>query len=443
MASTRHRTPFAPLFGLGLVLALGLTGCGGDDDAADGGDPGGDGADGSDDGSDGDGSDDGSPDADAAVGDCSPVKGTNLALERVASGFDEPVFVTSPPGDTRLFVVSKHGTISIVKGGKVLPTPFLDIDGRVDSSPEPNEQGLLGLAFHPDYADNGRFFVFFTEDVEGEDAPDVVAEFRVMDGNPDVADPSSEREILTVPDSQPNHNGGMLAFGREDGYLYIGMGDGGSSDDPGGNGQDLSSLLGDMLRLDVSSTDEPYRIPADNPYVGKKGDPTPRGEIYISGLRNPWRWSFDRENGDMYLADVGQNSQEEVNVLPVGQQSGANLGWSAMEGMNCRQAPCDAFNAPEATYQNDGGEAVVGGYVYRGTCFPDIQGWYFYGDYGSERVFKFVYAGGAASEQQEVTKDIDPDSVLDGLSSFGQDAVGELYAVSLRTGEVFHIVAGP
>jgi glucose/arabinose dehydrogenase len=441
------------LAGLALALALGA-GCGGgsetDDDT-------GDSADGGDGGDGGDGADDGADDGgDGAVPDCEPVNGTNLALEPTldppAKGqpiplFDEPLMVTSPPGDPRLFVVEKAGVIKIVKDRQVLGTPFLDIDERVSSGQLDNEQGLLGLAFHPDFASNGRFFVYYTaedDDVNSQLPANVVSEFHVVSGSPDLADARSERRVLEVADSAPNHNGGMIAFGS-DGYLYIGLGDGGGENDPNGNAQNKSTLLGDILRINIDNNDaNDYGIPGTNPYaVPQNGE---RQEIYISGVRNPWRWSFDRQTGDMYIADVGQDTREEVSVLPAGQQAGANLGWATMEADICRTGTCGAeLVRPVATYENptQDSRAVVGGYVYRGSCFPDIQGWYFYGDYITEQVWKFRFAGGTATEHVEVTADIDPNGLLDGLAGFGQDAAGELYAVSIRSGEVFHIVAGP
>jgi len=428
-----------------LSLAAGLApGCGDDDDGKGGPD---DAGGGSPDGSAG-GGDAGAPDAGSGA-TCTPQRGTNLSLQLVARGFDQPVFVTSPPGDPRLFVVSKHGVISIVKDGKVLRDPFLDIDDRVASAPGDNERGLLGLAFHPDYARNGRFFVFYTR--EAENPPDRLAEFHVTGGNPDIADPESEREIVEVPDLESNHNGGMLAFGKDDGYLYAGLGDGGGANDQHGdigNGQDQSTLLGDILRIDVDATDKPYAIPPTNPYAGSGGNPLE--EIFISGVRNPWRWSFDRETGDLYIGDVGQGQWEEVDVLPAGKQAGLNLGWNRMEGSHCfppdPDDACDrtGLTLPVAEYANPGdGAAVIGGYVYRGACNPDIRGWYFYGDYNKEHIFKFIYAGGQATEQADVTDDIDPKSAIDGLSSFGEDAAGEVYVVSLNSGEIYRIVAGP
>jgi glucose/arabinose dehydrogenase len=439
----RHRTALA--LAAGLALGAGLApGCGDDDD---GGKTGGNADSGTGDAGTradaGSGADGGGP-----VADCKPQSGTNLSLELVARGFDQPVFVTSPPGDPRLFVVSKHGAISIVKDGQVLRQPFLDIDDRVASAPADNEQGLLGLAFHPDFARNGRFFVFYTR--QADDPPDRLSEFRVSEASPDIADPESEREIFEVADLEPNHNGGMIAFGK-DGYLYAGLGDGGGGGDQHGdigNGQDKSTLLGDILRIDVNSADKPYAIPPDNPYAGSGGNPL--AEIFISGVRNPWRWSFDSETGDLYIGDVGQGKWEEVDVLPAGKQAGKNLGWRIMEGDHCyppdESEPCDrtGLTLPVAVYPNPGdGASVIGGYVYRGACSPDIRGWYFYGDYNKETFFKFVYADGAATAKADVTGDIDPESTVDGLASFGQDAAGEIYVVSLGSGEIYRIVAGP
>jgi glucose/arabinose dehydrogenase len=447
MRRARYRTTAVLVASLALAL-----GCGGGDDDDDSGTTGDGGADGSDgDGGSDDGADDGGG-PDAAVADCEPQTGTNLYLERVTGGFDEPIFVTSPPGDPRLFVVSKHGVISIIKDGQTLPVPFLDIDPRVNSTPGDGEQGLLGLAFHPDYARNGRFYVVYTGTATSGQSSDILSEFRVDPATPDRADPESEREILAVTDFEGNHNGGMIAFG-DDGYLYIGLGDGGGGDDDHGtigNGQDKSTLLGDMLRIDVKlDAERPpfYQVPGDNPYAYSKGPE--RKEIFISGVRNPWRWSFDRQTYDLYIGDVGQGQWEEVDVLPKGQQSGVNLGWRVMEGMVCFGGvscnPAD-FTLPVTVYANPGGgtgAAIVGGYVYRGGCFPDLQGWYFYGDYPSARIWKFRYDGGQATEEAEVTADIDPQGQLSGLSSFGQDATGELYVISMRSGEIFHITAGP
>jgi glucose/arabinose dehydrogenase len=415
------------------LIACTLPACGGDDDGS------GDGTDGDGDGS---GSDGGGGNPDAAVNSCAPVSGTNLALEPVASGLTDPVFVTSPPGDTRLFVVERGGVIKIIKGGVVLDTPFLDISDRIHGSEVASngERGLLGLAFHPDYAQTGRFFVSYTteqSDVADPDA-DVVEQYLVSD-DPDLANRDSNERILEVPDPFGNHNGGMMAFGASDGYLYIGMGDGGDGGDPNNNGQDQTTLLGDMLRIDVDS-DNPYAIPADNPLVGQGGGV--REEIWLSGLRNPWRWSFDMENGDLYIGDVGQGQTEEVDVIPAGQK-GLNLGWNQVEGDHCYSAhpgcTIGNYTAPVATYEHGGNDSsIIGGYVYRGTCFPDIQGWYFYGDWNRTQFWKLEGRNGA--NNVEITDQINAEGEVDGLSSFGQDIFGEVYVVSMLGGTIHRIV---
>ncbi len=404
--------------------------CGGDDDGGD--NPGDDG------GGGGDGDGGGGNNADAAVNSCAPVSGTNLALELVTQGLDEPLFVTSPPGDTRLFIVEKLGTIRVFKDGQLLDTPFLSVD--VTGEPAPNEQGLLGLAFHPKYAMNGRFYVFYTAG-----GRDVVTEYRVSD-DPDVANPDSDKLIIDVSDPFGNHNGGMIAFGQDE-MLYIGMGDGGDANDPNNNGQDRTTILGDMLRIDVDG-DDPYAIPDDNPLVGQGGGV--REEIWLSGLRNPWRWSFDMSTGDMYIGDVGQGTTEEINVIRANQK-GLDLGWDEVEGEECFDDPGNGpdpdtdgncvlgdHTGPVVTYANTGDASVVGGFVYRGSCFPDIQGWYFYADWNMGRIWKFV--GPDGNDNTDVTADLDPDDVLDGIASFGQDIFGEVYVVSLHGGAIYRIV---
>ena len=432
-----------PLALLAVLSLAAACGGGGDDDGN-----GGNGDGGPDDGDDGGGG--GGPDA--AQADCEPVSGTNLGLHLVTENVEEPVLVTAPPGDPRLFIIEKHGRIRVFKNGALLDAPFLDIDSRVGSAEAPNERGLLGLVFHPDYANNGRFFVYFTETDTGDD---LVREFHVGD-DPDIADAESETEILTIDDPYANHNGGMMAFG-DDGFLYIGTGDGGLGGDPQDRAQNNQSLLGKMLRIDVDNG-SPYSIPDDNPFVGDGGGV--KEEIFMMGLRNPWRWSFDRQTGDMYIGDVGQGAWEEVDVVPVADQNGANLGWDEVEGMVCfnDQEPvadpdCTLANytAPVTVYENPPGDdsrSITGGYVYRGSCYPDLVGTYFYGDYVTDQVWTFKYSGGDATAQQEVTGDLDPDGVIDGLSSFGQDAYGELYVVSLRplnaglaAGAIYKIVA--
>ncbi|MGE5177131.1 MAG: PQQ-dependent sugar dehydrogenase [Hyphomicrobiales bacterium] len=353
------------------------------------------------------------------------------AASRVVSGLSQPVDLEAPPGDTsRVFVVEKTGTIRIVKSGQLLPRPFLDVRDRVSAG---SEQGLLGLAFHPQYAANGRFYVDYT-DRAGDTH---VVEFTVSD-DPDSAS-ATEREILHVAQPYPNHNGGRVVFGP-DGYLYIGLGDGGSGGDPQGNGQNLGTLLGKILRIDVGAG-SPYAIPPDNPFVGRAGA---RGEIWSYGLRNPWRFSFDAETGDMLIGDVGQNLWEEVDHEPAG-RGGRNYGWNRMEGTHCYPpgSSCDSagLTLPVAEYGHDQGCSVTGGTVYRGAALPELDGTYFYGDYCTGMIRSFRVQQGAAVERRDWTAVFRTaqGGPMQGLSSFGVDARGELYLVLLG-GEVYRIV---
>lgn len=371
---------------------------------------------------------------------CTPTSGTNLALQEIATGFNEPLFLDAPEGDTRLFVVEQPGRIMLIKDAEVLPTPFLDIENIVNSGG--NEQGLLGLAFHPDFATNGRFFVNYIATSPSGDT--VVAEYTAT-GGADVAN-ATGKILLTIDQPQGNHNGGMLAFGA-DGYLYIGSGDGGSGGDPDGNGQNLNSNLGKLLRIDIDSGD-PYAIPSDNPYAVSGGSP----EIWSYGLRNPWRFSFDSMTGEVYIADVGQGggpfpaALEEVNVQP-GTAANVNYGWRVVEGTQCfiPTSGCDTSGkiAPVHTYPHDQGrQSITGGYVYRGSCLPDIDGWYFFGDYSGTQIYSFEHSGGAITNLQDQTPALDPGGAINRLTSFGEDGFGELYVVS-RNGRIFRLVAAP
>jgi glucose/arabinose dehydrogenase len=372
------------------------------------------------------------PGGTCAAGD--PVAGTpNLTAARVASGLDEPVDLQAPPGDrTRLFVVEQSGRIRVIRSGSLLPGAFLDLGGRVSRG---GEQGLLGLAFHPRYDTNGRFFVNYT-DTEGDTH---VAEFRVS-GNRDVADAGSERTVLFVQQPFDNHNGGGLAFGP-DGMLYIALGDGGSGGDPFRNAQNLGSLLGKVLRIDVDGG-TPYAIPSGNPFAGTAGA---RPEIWAYGLRNPWRFSFDRGTGDLYIGDVGQSRREEVNVGIASRRGGENYGWNVTEGTLCFNPAVGCSTAgltlPVVEYAtNSGGTcAVTGGFVYRGCRMPGYQGTYFYGDYCASFVRSLRFQNGAATDQRDLTAALSRDVGL--LSSFGQDLDGELYLVD-REGAVYRIGPG-
>ena len=305
-----------------------------------------------------------------------PPDGTEpVGLQLVASGLSFPLYLTAPEGDARLFVVEKGGTIRIVKDGSLLPIPFLDISSQVSTG---REQGLLGLAFHPQYPTNGRFVVHYT-DPAGDTR---VSGFRVSP-DPDVADAASEVAILAEDQPFSNHNGGQVLFGP-DGYLYIMLGDGGSADDPGGRGQSLADLLGSILRVEPLEGGG-YAVPADNPFVSTAGA---RPEIWSYGLRNPWRIAFDAATGDLYIADVGQSRWEEVDVSPSadGAGRGLNFGWSVMEGPDCfLPSNCDTLGknlrAPIAHYDHGVGSAVISGAVYRGTRLPELQGLFVYGDF--------------------------------------------------------------
>jgi glucose/arabinose dehydrogenase len=347
-------------------------------------------------------------------------------LNTVATGLSQPLLVTAPPGDPRLFIVEKTGAIRIVAGGELLAEPFLDLSDRVSTG---SEQGLLGMAFHPAYAQNGRFFVHFTN-VAGDTR---LVEFQVSSDDPNRADLGTERQVLDLEQPASNHNGGMVLFGP-DGYLYLALGDGGGSGDPNGNGQDPHTLLGSILRLDVDGA-HPYEIPPDNPFVDGGGAP----EVWAYGLRNPWRISIDPPAGLLYVADVGQNSWEEVSVEAAG--AGAlNYGWSIMEGAHCFDpaAGCDqsGLELPVLEYPiPEEGCAVIGGFVYRGSALTHLQGHYFYGDLCGGWIRSFRYQDGQAAHQTEWFQEVG--SIL----SFGTDAAGELY-VTVAEGTVYRLAAG-
>jgi len=305
-----------------------------------------------------------------------------------------------------LFIIEKAGRIRIFQDGQLLEQPFLNISDRVGSNG--NEQGLLGLAFHPQYAQNGRFFVNYT-DTAGNT---VIARYQVS-GDPNVADPNSEVKLLGVDQPFANHNGGMLTFGP-DGYLYAGLGDGGSAGDPSGNGQRTDVLLGKILRLDVDSAD-PYAMPEDNPFGN---------EVWAYGLRNPWRFSFDKLTGDLYIGDVGQGDWEEIDYLPSGSLGGTNFGWNLREGAHDYKgsASLDLID-PVAEYSHqEGGCSVTGGYVYRGSM-PEWNGIYLYGDYCSGFIWGLIRANDGWQKQQLFETAVR-------INSFGQDAAGEMYLVS-------------
>jgi glucose/arabinose dehydrogenase len=357
-----------------------------------------------------------------------------ISLEAVVEGLDVPVFVThAGDGSNRLFILEKVGRIQLLQDGQVADAPFLDITGQVSLG---NEQGLLGLAFAPDFATSGRFFINYTD--RGGDT--IVARYTVAADDPNRADPASATQILKLEQPAPNHNGGMLAFGP-DGMLWIGTGDGGAANDAFGNGQNPDALLGKMLRLDVTSDPEAaYTIPGDNPWVdaGWNGQDV-ADEVWAVGMRNPWRYSFDRRTGDLWIADVGQNRLEEVNFVAAGSPGGLNFGWPIMEGNSCFRSPdCDPSGLvlPVVDYPHEGHCSVTGGYVYRGTAVPAWDGVYFYGDYCSGVMWAIAPDGAGGWTNAEIAR-----SGLT-LSSFGEDEAGELYLADMRNGVVYRMTSG-
>lgn len=380
---------------------------------------------------------------------------TPLRAHRVVAGVTRPLFVTHPPGDLqRIFIVEQSGRIKIRKNGQILVPEFLNVDPISGCC---FERGLLGLAFHPDYAKNGFFYINYT--TSSNPGSTVIARYSVHAANPDVAD-STGTIILTFAQPQENHNGGWIAFGP-DGYLYIATGDGGghfdSEDDGhavGGNGQDVTSkLLGKILRIDVDGDDFPadalrnYAIPPDNPFVGVEGD----DEIWAYGLRNPWRCAFDRATDDLFIADVGEQTWEELNFQPAGDSGGRNYGWRCMEGNSCTSLTGCTCNDPTLTlpiheYRHSASPSrcsITGGEVYRGCAIPDLAGTYFFADYCSAEIWSLRYdAINSVTDFTDRTADLAPGGTLTirDISSFGLDAAGEMYICDLFGGEVFKIV---
>ena len=357
-----------------------------------------------------------------------PAGWPQISLSRVAGGFIQPVHVAhAGDGSGRIFVVEQAGRIRILDNGVVLPSPFLDISAKLVCC---GEQGLLSAAFPPGFAAKRYFYVNYTRVPDGAT---VVARYRVSAGDANVADPVSEGVVLTIPQPFANHNGGQLAFGP-DNNLYIGMGDGGSGGDPQGNAQNPGSLLGKILRIDVESGTTPYGIPPGNPFVGAAGY---RPEIWALGLRNPWRFSFDRGTGDLYIGDVGQGAVEEIDVQPAGDRVGRNYGWNIMEGAGCyNSATCATagLTLPIATYDHSQGCSVTGGHVYRGSAFPSLRGIYLFGDYCSGRVWGLRKSGAAWDNA------LLADTTLT-ISTFGEDESGNVYVVNYANGDLLKILS--
>ena len=381
-------------------------------------------------------------DASALCAGVPVTSGTDLAVELI--GFaSQPIDLTAPALDpNRLFVVERAGVIRIFRDDAFLPTPFLDISSIVSCCG--GENGLLGLAFHPDYDSNGRFFVNYIN-LSGDTA---IARYEVSAGDPDVADAGSGEVLFTVGQLANNHNGGQVAFGS-DGYLYVGMGDGGFADDPAEAGQDPTTLLGKMLRVDVDVETSPFwTVPPDNPNFSTGTDPLEL--IWASGLRNPWRFSFDRATGDLYIADVGQDALEEVNYQAVASSGGENYGWDIFEGTSCFEPepllpmcpdPPTGYTHPVLEYSHSQGCSITGGHVYRGCSLPDLDGKYFYTDYCTPFVASFEISGGSATNLEDWSTELS-DALgggFNGAIAFGRDARGELYLLK-QAGQIYKIV---
>jgi glucose/arabinose dehydrogenase len=351
-----------------------------------------------------------------------------LALTPVVSGLSSPVDLQFPNDSTgRIFIVQQAGTIRVATNGSLVGTPFLDITSKVNSG---GEMGLLGLAFHPQFTQNHLFYVHYDRSVAGQ-VQSVIAEYHVSASDMNLADPSSERILLTVDQPFTNHKGGQIVFGP-DGFLYIGFGDGGSGGDPMGNGQNRQTLLGKMLRIDVDhqSGGKQYAIPPTNPFASGGGLP----EIWAYGLRNPWRFSFERGGNRLFSGDVGQDKYEEIDIL----ESGKNYGWNTMEGMHCFNpaSGCDmtGLTLPIAEYDHTEGEAVMGGFVYKGAAIPSLTGAYLLGDYISGTMWELVESPPGTWTRTKLL------STGRNISSFGQDVAGEIYVVDY-SGSVLKLTA--
>lgn len=359
-----------------------------------------------------------------------------LALDVVAEGLKQPIFVTAAPDDPRLFVVEKGGRIRIVEDGKLKPRPFLNIRKKVRGSGPSSEQGMFALAFHPEYASNGRFFVHYTASPSGNTR---VEEYRVSKSDPDRADSATRRTILRIEQPFRWHNGGMLTFGP-DGMLWLGLGDGGVKNDPDDHGQNPRTLLGTILRVDVNARADgkPYAIPADNPFAdGEDGAP----EVWAYGLRNPWRFDIDPRRQLLYIADVGEYRYEEINVVGL-DEAGRNFGWAVREGSECFSGgragcPSKGLVDPDFEYLHDDSCAVVGGFVYRGRAIPELRGRYFYTDFCNGRIRSFRYkANGKVVEKRDWSTQVGQVALP---TSFGLDANSELYITSAE-GTVYRFV---
>ena len=349
-----------------------------------------------------------------------------IALTTVVTGLSSPVGMESAhDGTGRFFVVQQGGLIRVVLNGTVNSTPFLDLTSQVESG---GEKGLLGLAFHPDFGGNRKFYVDYTRR-NGTQLQTIIAEYLASATDPNVADPSTARVLLTIDQPFDNHNGGQLAFGP-DGFLYIGMGDGGNGGDPFGNGQNKNALLGKILRIDVDTTSagKAYGIPATNPFASGGGAP----EVYAYGFRNPWRFSFDSAGGRLFAGDVGQDAFEEVDIV----EPGKDYGWNVMEGTHCYNATTctmTGLTLPIADYSHSEGESITGGFLYRGTAIPGMAGRYLFGDFISGNIWVLTQNGTTWDRTLSLASGR-------GISSFGRDDSGELYVLDYGAGSILKIV---
>jgi glucose/arabinose dehydrogenase len=368
----------------------------------------------------------------AGCGDANhPAPSASISLQPIATGLSSPLDLEQPPDNSgRLFVVEQGGFIRIIQGGALLAQPFLDLSSKIVPNFAGTEMGLLGVTFHPAFQQNRKFYVNYVRSNAGQ-FQSVISEFQASATNPNLADPVSERILLVVNQVSnfPNHKAGQLAFGP-DGFLYFGLGDGGSGGDPFGHGQDTNILLGKMMRIDVNSTSPglPYAIPADNPFVNGGG----LLEIFAVGFRNPWRFSFDLPTGRLFVADVGQDKFEEIDIV----QKGGNYGWNIMEGMHCFNPPtgCNmtGLQLPIVEIPHPEGQAVIGGFVYHGTALAGLQGQYIFGDLNG-RIWSLQEAPPGT-----FTRTLLNDTALT-ISSFGQDQSGELYVVDIGNGRVLKV----
>jgi glucose/arabinose dehydrogenase len=370
-----------------------------------------------------------------------------IKLQLISKGFTSPVGMASPKdGSRRIFIVEQGGKIKIIKNGTVLSTPFLNISDRLDGlNIAYSEKGLLGLAFHPNYKSNGRFFVYYSAEFDNKDFDhkSVLAEYKVSAANADVAE-RTESIIMEIPEPESNHNGGCLQFGK-DGYLYIGVGDGGGAGDKHGsmgNGQNLTTVLGKILRIDVDSK-KSYAIPSDNPFIKNQNA---KPEIYAYGLRNPWRFSFDRSTGKLFCADVGQDEWEEINII----ESGKNYGWRIMEGNHCfnpsKNCNTSGLTRPIDEYSHEVGVSICGGYMYRGAMYPSLHGNYLFADWSGKMFYLRQQKDGAWQRGDAIADDNKTNDMGAKINSMGEDEGGEVYIITQHltgpkspTGAVYRI----